>query len=117
MSTIAFHPPAFAAPRAASPLRLTNRGRVVVFIVAVLAIGLLAVGFGSSTTATLDAGTPSATETVSVQSGETLWQIAVVANPNGDIRTTVDEIMEINSLPNAGALQMGRDIAVPIYTD
>lgn len=117
MSTLAFHPPVFAAPSDATPLRLTNRGRVVLFIVAVLVIGLLAVGFGSSTTATLDAGAPSATETVTVQSGQTLWQIAVAANPNGDIRTTVDEIMEINSLPSAGGLQMGRDIAVPIYAD
>ena len=124
MSTIAFHPTAFArvarpvvrpAVRPVVQLRLTPRGRVVLFAVAVLAVMVLAVTFGSSTTATIDSGTPAATHAVTVKPGQTLWQIAIAANPNGDVRQTVDQIMELNSLPSAGGLQMGREIAVPIY--
>lgn len=124
MSTIAFHPTAFArvarpvvrpAVRPVVQLRLTPRGRVVLFVVAVLAVMVLAVTFGSSTTATIDSGTPAATHAVTVKPGQTLWQIAIAANPNGDVRQTVDQIMEFNSLPSAGGLQMGREIAVPIY--
>ena len=124
MSTIAFHPTAFArvarpvvrpAVRPVVQLRLTPRGRVVLFAVAVLAVMVLAVTFGSSTTATVDSGTPAATHAVTVNPGQTLWQIAIAANPNGDVRQTVDQIMELNSLPSAGGLQMGREIAVPIY--
>ena len=52
---------------------------------------------------------------VRVLPGQTLWQIATEANPNGDIRKTVDDIVRLNSLPNASALQLGSEIAVPVY--
>jgi hypothetical protein len=52
---------------------------------------------------------------VRVLAGHTLWKIAADANPDGDIRATVDEIIELNALPNASALQMGSEIAVPVY--
>lgn len=123
MSTIAFHPTAFDRPvRARSArtstepqLRLTGRGRIVLLAAAIVVVAFLAVTFGSSTTATTQAGTPAATHSVVVKPGQTLWQIATAANPTGDVRQTVDDIMELNSLPSAGGLQMGREIAVPIY--
>lgn len=98
-------------------LRLTTRGRVVLFIAAIAAILLMGVTLGGSTAATNRAGAPSATQTITVLAGQTLWQIAVAANPNGDIRQTVDDIMKLNSLPNAAGLQMGRDLAVPVYSE
>ncbi len=72
---------------------------------------------GDSGTATGSAGTAAATHSVTVKAGETLWQTAVAANPNGDIRQTVDDIMKLNSLPSAAGLQMGRKIAVPVYSN
>lgn len=100
---------------ASAHVRLTRRGKIVVLTLAVLAIGLLAIMFGPSSTASSEAGTPQQTTTVRVLPGHTLWQIAAEANPNGDIRATVDDIVELNALPNASALQMGSDIAVPVY--
>ena len=97
-------------------LRLTKRGRVAVFLAAIAAVLLMGVTFGGSTAATDQAGTPVASQTITVKAGQTLWEIAVAANPNGDIRQTVDDIMKLNSLPAAG-LQMGREIAVPVYAD
>ena len=95
-------------------LRLTCRGRVAVLLAALLTIAVLAVALGPSTTATGEAGDPVPTRTVTVQPGDTLWELATDANPNGDLRQTVDDIMRFNSLPTAH-LPMGSEIAVPIY--
>ncbi|WP_159085877.1 LysM peptidoglycan-binding domain-containing protein [Aeromicrobium chenweiae] len=104
------------APKpAAAHVRLTRRGKAVILAAAVIAIAVLAVMFGPSSTATGEAGAPEATTSVRVMAGHTLWEIAAEANPNGDIRQTVDDIIELNSLPNASALQMGSEIAVPVY--
>lgn len=96
-------------------VRLTRRGKIVITAAALLVIALLVVMFGSSTSATDHAGVPAQTTTVRVLPGHTLWEIASEANPNGDIRATVDDIVRLNSLPNASALQMGSEIAVPVY--
>lgn len=106
---------AVPTPRPQAALRLTKRGRVVLLLVAGAVVLLMGITFGGSTAATGMSGTPAATHSVTVQAGQTLWQIAAEANPNGDIRQTVDEIMKLNSLPSAGGLQMGREIAVPVY--
>lgn len=100
---------------AAPQLRLTRRGKTLIVAMTVAIIAILAVMFGPSSTATDQAGTPQDTTLVRVQPGHTLWQIAADANPDGDIRSTVDEIVELNSLPNASSLQMGTQIAVPVY--
>lgn len=100
---------------AAPQLRLTRRGKALIVSATVAVIAVTAVMFGPSSTATDEAGTPQDTTLVRVQPGHTLWQIAADANPDGDIRATVDEIVELNSLPNASSLQMGSQIAVPVY--
>jgi len=45
--------------------------------------------------------------------GATLWSIAAaIATPADDIRAIVDDLMQLNSLPNAG-LRAGQQILVP----
>lgn len=105
--------PAVAAP---APVRLTRRGKAVVLATAIAALAVLAVMFGPSSTATDHAGTPVETTSVRILPGHTLWEIAGEANPNGDIRRTVDEIIKLNSMPSASALQVGTEIAVPVYS-
>ncbi|MET0929820.1 MAG: hypothetical protein ABWX74_09885 [Aeromicrobium sp.] len=108
--------PGRASRRPSGPqVRLTGRGKIVIVSLAATVIGLLAIMFGPSSTATDQAGTPQDTTSVRVLPGHTLWEIATEANPDGDIRATVDEIIELNALPNASALQMGSEIAVPVY--
>ena len=102
-------------PPQSTIVRLTRRGRVAVMLAALLTMAVLVVALGSSTTATGDAGDPVPTQTVTVQPGDTLWKLATDANPNGDIRQTVDDIMRLNSLVSASGLQMGSEVAVPIY--
>jgi len=96
-------------------VRLTRRGRLAVLLAALLTMAVLVVALSPSTTATGEAGDPVATQTVTVQPGDTLWKLATDANPNGDIRQTVDDIMRLNSLVSASGLQMGSEVAVPIY--
>lgn len=106
------HPPA-ATP---VPLRLTRRGRLVVLAGAIAALVVLAVALGPTTVATDTSGTQVPASTVTVSPGETLWDLAVRANPPGqDVRVTVGDIMRLNSLTSAGELQAGGRIAVPIY--
>ena len=93
-------------------VRLTRRGRVVVFVVglvALLALGLLvSTGAGAS----LHAGTPEPTHTVVVAPGDTLWDIASAAAEGGDVRTMIRHIEDINGLPDA-SLSVGQSIRVP----
>ncbi|MCX6407706.1 MAG: LysM domain-containing protein [Propionibacteriales bacterium] len=100
---------------AVAPVRLTRRGRLVLVLAVIAALAVGAVVLGSSTVATDEAGVVPATRVVTVQEGQTLWQIAAEANPEGDVRDTVDDIMRMNSLPSAGDLQLGSDLAVPVY--
>ncbi|WP_019145446.1 LysM peptidoglycan-binding domain-containing protein [Aeromicrobium massiliense] len=114
MSTISLHAPAV---RSHAPVRLTTRGKVVLLVVALVAMFALAVAMGSTTAATSDAGVAVETTEVTVQPGETLWQIAGAANPDGDQRETVDQIMKLNALESASGLQIGHKLAVPVYSE
>ena len=96
-------------------VRLTRRGKLTVLAAAVAILAVLVVMFGSSSLAGDQPGVLPQTTSVTVLPGNTLWEIAADANPNGDIRSTVDDILRLNSLPNASALQMGSEIAVPVY--
>lgn len=121
MSTITLTPreirtirPVRADASRRSSMRLTRRGRIAVVTLALLVLGALAIAFGPSVVATGESGQVPATTVVTVQPGQTLWEIAIDANPDGDVRQTVDDIMRMNSLPSAG-VQQGADLAVPVY--
>jgi LysM repeat protein len=109
------HLHAVPAAHDSAQVRLTRRGKLVIVALAVAVIGILAIMFGPSSTASGESGASPETTQVRVMPGHTLWQIAADANPNGDIRATVDDIIRLNALPNASALQMGSEIAVPVY--
>ncbi|UPK76713.1 LysM peptidoglycan-binding domain-containing protein [Nocardioidaceae bacterium SCSIO 66511] len=95
------------------PLRLTRRGRVVVVVTALLVVLGGLVAFGPSVVATKDAAPEPVT--VTVHPGETLWEIAGRVNPDGDVRSTVDDLSELNGITDAGALRMGTELKVPRY--
>jgi Tfp pilus assembly protein FimV len=48
-----------------------------------------------------------------VQPGQTMWQIAQDAAPTADVRVTVDQIVKLNGLTNAGDLAAGDYLRVP----
>lgn len=94
-----------------TPLRLTRRGRVVLFV---LALGLALGGMLGNQAAT--AGTPGAAvpvETYTVQVGETMWSIASrVASPGEDVRDVVERLVDLNGLTGAG-LVAGQQLLLP----
>ncbi len=92
-------------------LRLTARGRVVVALFAVALIATISLVFGSAVAAT-DQVEPSGV-IVTVQPGQTLWQIAATHRPEADVRQTVSEITRLNSLPSDGKLAIGTELMLP----
>jgi LysM repeat protein len=126
--TIAYEPQfgTVVSPRQFSPRRsgaatrgnvsvvLTARGRFVLAIV-IAALVLAAVVLLGATVAASKDSAALAVETVRVVPGDTLWAIASEANPSGDIRETVSQIVRLNSLEKGKPLPAGVVLSVPIY--
>ena len=116
MSTITLDRPVRTTPVRPSPVRLTRRGRLVVFVaslVAVLAVGLL-VAAGS--VASPEPAVPAPSQLVVVGPGDTLWDIAAdVAATSGteDVREAMTTISEFNELDST-SLQVGQQLLVPL---
>ncbi len=100
------------------PARLTRRGRVlrsvVVGLVVVAAVLVAAVAWGPSVVATARAGEPVPVRTMTVQPGQTLWDIAADSGIGGDPRDVVSRIQDLNALSDPGDLQVGQSLAVPL---
>ena len=100
------------------PARLTRRGRVlrsvVVGMVLVAAVLVAAVAWGPSVVATAGGGEPVPVRTVTVQPGQTLWDIAADSGLGGDPRDVVSRIQDLNALSDPGDLQVGQTLAVPL---
>jgi hypothetical protein len=95
-------------------LRLTRRGRLVVFLSFLLAaVAVVFVALSGTATGSGERGRPVPVTTVQVEPGDTLWSIATRAAPGQDPRDLIDEIEELNGLD--GSLQVGTEIAVPAH--
>lgn len=100
-----------AAPQR-STVRLTRRGRLVVFLAALAVVLMAGFFLGAGSVATGEAGTPTPTTTVMVEPGDTLWGIAAEASDGGDVRETMREIERLNALESV-ALNAGQKLRVP----
>ncbi len=96
-----------------SSVRLTRRGRLLIFVSVLLMLLATAVAVGSSVVATSGAGEPIQVRTVTVQPGQTLWDIALASGVGGDPRDAVHEIEQLNHLDGA-AVQIGQTLDVPV---
>jgi LysM domain len=91
-----------AAQSAASPLRLTRRGRVVVaglavLLVAVLSLLVAGAAQASSRAAPLGVAGHDLGQVV-VRPGQSLWSVAESADPDADTRLVIQQILELNAL-------------------
>ena len=96
-------------------LRPTRRGRIVLAVLAVLAVCGLFVAGASAAQASGPAaahGAPGTAEQVIVQPGDSLWSIAQSADPNADARAIVQEILQANRLKTVN-LTAGQRLWVP----
>jgi len=99
-----------APTRATGPARLTRRGRVVVVLM-VLALLVLA-GFTLGRVSSQAAGPAKPLPTVTVQAGETLWQIAARVAPHADRRALVMQLEALNHLRD-GRVVAGEALQLP----
>jgi LysM repeat protein len=99
---------------AATPLRLTRRGRIAVAVAtAVLAAALsLIVAVSAQATSQAPAGPGRSVTQVTVHPGQSLWSVAESADPNADTRAVVQQIVELNSLTES-AVVAGQRLWVP----
>lgn len=104
------------APRSAAGndgrLRLTRRGRLVVFVVGLLVAVAIAVAFAGGSVATSEKGQPVPTDTIVVGTGVTLWDIASARAEGGDVRDMMSTIQQLNHL-ESGMLVAGQRLRVP----
>ncbi len=110
MNTMTMHHQTMSTP---ATLRLTRRGRLVVFVLALLVVLGIGIVIASGSVATDKAGTPEPTRVVMVGAGETLWGIAAEVADDGDVRAMVHRIERLNSLDSA-LVQAGQRIRVPL---
>ena len=122
MSSMTLHHPvvtqrpirvAAARPRPVrGELRLTRRGRLVVFGFTLALLLVLGVVWGSGSVATLHPGTPEPTRIVVVAPGDTLYDIAGGVAADGQVGEMVEQLQEMNGLDDP-MLQVGQHLRVP----
>ncbi len=106
-------PVALRRPAPRSSVRLTRRGRLVVFLAALAVVLLLGVVWGAGSVATEQPGTPEPTRSVQVGPGDTLYAIAADATTDGDVAAMVERIQRLNAL-DSGMVVVGQDLRVPV---
>ncbi len=102
-----------------NPLRLTARGRrlarTLVVALALVVTLAVALAWRTPSVAAGDGAAQSATTTVVVQPGQTLWDVARTVAPSSDIRETIARIKGLNDLSGAGSSTVlpGQQLVVP----
>jgi hypothetical protein len=105
-----FRPERAVAPR----LRLTRRGRVVVATLAAipLVIAGLMLGLGSGGAVASRDAAPDSLTWVTVDGGQTLWDLAAEIAPGEDPREFAAQVASFNQLDGA-VIQPGQELAIP----
>lgn len=99
-----------AAP-AHRPVRLTRRGRLLVFVVALVGLLALAV-LGSQIASAGEHPGTLRTHTVMVKPGDSLWNVAARVSGDGDVTAMEDQIMKLNGL-SSDSVQAGQVLRIP----
>ena len=100
-------------------LRRTYQRRRLLVAVAVLALLGFAVAALGSVVSGVGAAPSTGTAVHTVRPGDTLWEVAVAADPQADPRDVIDRIVELNSgagtqfSPDA-PLRVGQRLTVPV---
>jgi hypothetical protein len=95
-----------------SHVRLTRRGRVVVFVLSLVLAFAIGILVAAGSVATGEAGTPEPTRVVTVSTGDTLWAIASDLAEDGDVQAMMTKIERLNAL-ESGMLAAGQKLVVP----
>ncbi len=97
--------------RGRSRTRLTRRGRILVIVLAAVICSAMAFGWAGAQADAPVAAQPVVVHTV--VSGETVWQIAASVTPQGgDVRDTIEQIGQLNSLTSTH-IEPGQVLILP----
>ncbi len=102
-------------PAGASRLRITRRGRTVLSVLVAVPLAVAAATFGlgaAGASAGTHSGSVSTFQYVTVDPGESLWQLAQSVAPSADPRDVIADILTLNNLSSA-AVQPGQRLAIP----
>lgn len=116
MSTLSLAPSFTTPAPVRSTVRLTRRGRLVVFVTSLFLVLAVAFMLAGGAVGTGSAGEPVPTEVVQVAPGDTLWGIASEVATDGDVRSMMTEIERLNALESA-SLSAGQKLRVPVVSD
>ena len=103
-------------------LRITRRGYALLTLAVAFPLVIAALGFAINAggAAAMSPGPASAAslqsvtfEHVTVQAGESLWQLAAQIAPSDDPRDVVSDIVHLNQLSSA-VVQPGQTLAIPL---
>lgn len=105
-----------ARPAARGQVRLTRRGRAVVFLLALTAVVLAAIWLAAGSAATRQDGGAPQVELVTVGPGDTLWDIAsdAAATSGDDVRDMMETIQQLNTL-DGSMVYVGQELRVPTH--
>lgn len=115
----AARPVRVAASNGRTRLRITRRGRVVLaaLVAAPLVLVALLIGLNGGVAVAGDHETGSVSfEHVTVESGQSLWQIAETIAPHDDPRDVVSAIVDLNQLQSS-LVTPGQSLAIPAEFD
>ncbi len=96
-------------------LRLTRRGRFVVWVMAIV-VSVVAGAMLGGVAAAGEAPEGIAVTVHAVEQGDTLWALASTVNPGKDNRDVIFEIMRLNGMSDA-SLRAGQTLLLPTYED
>jgi hypothetical protein len=126
MTSIAVQGIAYGSARpvarpAASRLRITPRGRMVLAVMALAPVVAVVVALSAvpaaASSASADVGSSSSSFSyVTVQAGESLWSVAERIAPAADPREVITDIQTLNGLEDS-AVSAGQSLAVPSHYD
>ena len=95
-----------------SQVRLTRRGRLVVFLLGAALLFGFALWLAAGSAATDQPSGTTPYEVVTVAPGDTLWDIAAGAT-DGNVGDMVAEIRDVNSL-DSGEVFAGQELRIPV---
>jgi LysM repeat protein len=103
-----------AAPREdrSGELRLTRRGRIVVFVLGLLVLLGVGLALAAGSMATPEPGAAEPTTVITVGTGDTLWDIAAEAAEDGRVREMISRIEQLNALEST-SLAAGQQLRIP----
>jgi LysM domain len=114
MSTATIGLGGYSNPTIRPRLRLTRRGRAGLLFLAATPLVIAALLFalnGGQASASLE-GSSNSFQYVTVDGGESLWQVAQEIAPNADPRDVIQQLMQLNQLDSADVFA-GVQLAIP----